>query len=305
MKVLEISNLDYKWALGVSINDLSKPYRELNPIPNERDYYICTFGTFENISVGRDFGAIERMWSNIKSIQVTSPKMSGSKYKIKDGTLYRFSDHWGKVASCRWDLTPFKNGWSIGKIKITNLKPMDHCTGYFDYVPNAEKTMIKVVEILENYLDSSVRIKPIERQTIERKIKLFNYHIEQINEPKNGDTVLEITTNRITPALRELLEYCKRNKDKITEADYNGKEVPLNKPMRGDVKKFKVYVKNPKTGQIIKVNFGDPNMEIKRDNPQNRKNFRSRHNCANKTDKTTAGYWSCKMWSNKKVSDIV
>jgi hypothetical protein len=116
---------------------------------------------------------------------------------------------------------------------------------------------------------------------------------------------LEITTNRITPALRELLEYCKRNKDKITEADYNGKEVPLNKPMRGDVKKFKVYVKNPKTGQIIKVNFGDPNMEIKRDNPQNRKNFRSRHNCANKTDKTTAGYWSCKMWSNKKVSDIV
>lgn len=67
MKVLEISNLDYKWALGVSINDLSKPYRELNPIPNERDYYIYTFGTFENISVGLDFGAIERMWSNNSS----------------------------------------------------------------------------------------------------------------------------------------------------------------------------------------------------------------------------------------------
>ena len=72
---------------------------------------------------------------------------------------------------------------------------------------------------------------------------------------------------------------------------------PLNKPFRtpGGPKKFSVYVKNSK-GNIVKVNFGDPNMEIKRDDPERRKNFRARHNCSDKTDKTKAGYWSCRQW---------
>jgi hypothetical protein len=70
----------------------------------------------------------------------------------------------------------------------------------------------------------------------------------------------EITINRQTPLLRELLEYCKRKQCPVNGAEYNGRDVPLNKPMRGDVKKFKVYVTNPKTGKVIKVNFGDPNM---------------------------------------------
>jgi hypothetical protein len=89
----------------------------------------------------------------------------------------------------------------------------------------------------------------------------------------------------------------------INEAEYQGREVTLNKPTKGDRKKFKVYVKNDK-GNVIKVEFGDPNMEIRRDNPEAKKSFRARHKCSEKKDKTTAGYWSCKMWSNKKVSDI-
>jgi hypothetical protein len=90
----------------------------------------------------------------------------------------------------------------------------------------------------------------------------------------------------------------------INEAEYKGKKVTLNKPMSGDVKKFKVYVKNDK-GNVIKVNFGDPNMEIKRDDPDRKKSFRARHDCANAKDKTTARYWSCKMWSDTPVSKIV
>ena len=81
----------------------------------------------------------------------------------------------------------------------------------------------------------------------------------------------------------------------------------LNKPFRlpsGSKKKFGVYVKNPKTGNTVMVKFGDPNMEIKRDDPQRRKNFRSRHQCDTAKDKTTPRYWSCKMWSKKSVSDI-
>lgn len=79
------------------------------------------------------------------------------------------------------------------------------------------------------------------------------------------------------------------------EAEYQGRSVKLNKPMRGDVKKFKVYVKNDK-GNTIKVNFGDPNMKIKKSNPARRKSFRARHNCDNPGPKTKARYWSCRKW---------
>jgi len=82
----------------------------------------------------------------------------------------------------------------------------------------------------------------------------------------------------------------------LEEAEYQGRKVPLSKPMRGDVKKFKVYVKDPSTGNIKKVNFGDPNMRIKKSNPQRRKSFRARHRCENPGPKTKARYWSCRKW---------
>jgi len=93
----------------------------------------------------------------------------------------------------------------------------------------------------------------------------------------------------------------------MTEAEYQGREVQLGKPMQGDVKKFKVYVKDPSTGNVKKVNFGDPNMEIRRDDPERRKSFRARHGCGTSraSDRTKAAYWSCRMWSSKPVSKIV
>jgi len=91
----------------------------------------------------------------------------------------------------------------------------------------------------------------------------------------------------------ELLE---ANCNCVYEAEYQGREVKLGKPMRGDVKKFKVYVKNPKTGKVVKVNFGDPNMRIKKSNPDRRKSFRARHNCDNPGPRTKARYWSCRKW---------
>lgn len=93
----------------------------------------------------------------------------------------------------------------------------------------------------------------------------------------------------------------------LSEAKYKGKKVKLGKPMRGDVKKYKVYVKDPKTGNIKKVNFGDPKMKIRRHNPKARKSFRARHGCGTKraSDRTKAAYWSCRMWSKKPVSEII
>ncbi len=90
---------------------------------------------------------------------------------------------------------------------------------------------------------------------------------------------------------------------KYAKSDKN-KGKKLNKPFRtpGGPKKFSVYVKNDK-GNIVKVNFGDPNMRIKDNIPGRRKNFRARHNCDNPGSKTKARYWSCRQWSDSK-SDI-
>jgi hypothetical protein len=79
------------------------------------------------------------------------------------------------------------------------------------------------------------------------------------------------------------------------ESEYQGRKVTLNKPSAGDVKKSKVYVKNEK-GNVVKVNFGDPNMTIKKSIPARRKSFRARHNCENPGPKWMARYWSCKAW---------
>jgi len=89
-----------------------------------------------------------------------------------------------------------------------------------------------------------------------------------------------------------------------TAATKKKKNVKLNKPFRtpGGPKKFSVYVKNEK-GNVVKVNFGDPNMKIKDNIPGRRKNFRARHNCENPGPKTKARYWSCRQWSDSK-SDI-
>ncbi|MDB4317747.1 hypothetical protein N9973_00455 [bacterium] len=93
----------------------------------------------------------------------------------------------------------------------------------------------------------------------------------------------------------------------IEDIDYSEAEKKtLNKPFRlkDGKKKFGVYVKNPKTGNVIMVKFGDPNMEIKRDDPDRRRSFRARHKCDTAKDKTTPRYWSCKFWSKKPVSSM-
>jgi hypothetical protein len=90
--------------------------------------------------------------------------------------------------------------------------------------------------------------------------------------------------------------------DCVFEAEYRGRKVQLGKPMQGDIKKFKVYVKNPK-GKVVKVNFGfggssakGKRMNIKKNNPKRRKAFRARHNCADPGPRTKARYWSCRKW---------
>lgn len=140
----------------------------------------------------------------------------------------------------------------------------------------------------------------LDREQFEEQIRgavkeLMQEHIEEVlsqNDMTQYYHVTDATYDDGSP-VSEDFEFWD---DVLEEAEYQGRDVPLNKPMRGDVKKFKVYVKDPSTGNIKKVNFGDPNMRIKKSNPERRKSFRARHNCDNPGPKTKARYWSCKKW---------
>ena len=101
--------------------------------------------------------------------------------------------------------------------------------------------------------------------------------------------------------LPPLFPHKAKDNKKINEAEYQGRKVKLGKIMQGDVKKFKVYVKNPK-GNVVKVNFGQGGdakggtMRIRKSNPKARKSFRARHNCDNPGPRHKARYWSCRKW---------
>ena len=114
----------------------------------------------------------------------------------------------------------------------------------------------------------------------------------ETEETEYDNATLEDGTLVCPACLEELLE---SDRTLIQEAKYQGKTVTLNKPMKGDVKKSKVYVKNEK-GNVVKVNFGDKNMTIKKNIPARRKSFRARHKCESPGPKTKAKYWSCRAW---------
>ena len=133
-----------------------------------------------------------------------------------------------------------------------------------------------------------------------------NYSKELYNEFKLSlDGSIEEYDVENYDDLKEFIHFLRDMKEDINEAEYQGRKVKLNKPMRGDVKKFKVYVKNPK-GNVVKVNFGhggtsakkvgEKTMQIQKDIPSRRKAFRARHNCDTPGPRHKARYWSCKAW---------
>jgi hypothetical protein len=131
-----------------------------------------------------------------------------------------------------------------------------------------------------------------------------------LHDEENMPEWVQSKINKATDYVDTAADYIESNKERsrneIDEAEYQGRDVTLNKPMAGDVKKSKVYVKDPATGNIKKVNFGhggtsakragQKTMKIKKSNPERRRNFRARHNCDNPGPKTSARYWSCRAW---------
>ena len=165
----------------------------------------------------------------------------------------------------------------------------------------------------QNISSQGVRVItiPLERELIQKEADNYaNLLANYLLEAGLQDFDIEISTSDTLEEetydgddFYEEYETMHFNEDQIDEAEYQGRKVSLGKPMRGDVKKFKVYVKDPKTGNVKKVNFGHggtsakrPTMRIRKSNPAARRSFRARHNCDNPGPKTKARYWSCRKW---------
>ena len=163
-------------------------------------------------------------------------------------------------------------------------------------------TVTHIVKTAAEYKDHEVSMAKNDLSTAMRAIEdlMKNLPDEETDLP----AWWQVKLSRACMMLDGLADYYKSDKKEVTASDKN-KGKKLNKPFRtpGGPKKFSVYVKNDK-GNIIKVNFGDPGLSIKRDNPNRRKNFRARHNCDNPGPKWKARYWSCRNWeAGRSVSD--
>jgi len=176
-----------------------------------------------------------------------------------------------------------------------------------DLVEGLDESIFPGNELLETDQGASVYHIPLPRELNEEEAdgfadRLSSYMFEQglddfdIEISTDEDIDLDEETYDDDEEFFEQYGVMWFNEDEeVDEAEYQGRKVKLGKPMQGDVKKFKVYVKNPK-GNVVKVNFGDKKSRIKKSNPARRRSFRARHNCDNPGPRHKARYWSCRKW---------
>ena len=183
-------------------------------------------------------------------------------------------------------------------------------------ITKLDESILPNNEVYESEQGATVIEIPLQRLLSEEEAteyanRLANYMFESGYE----DFDIEISTDMTDPIDEETYDdddefyeeygmlWYNEDDDPMDEAEYQGRKVKLGKPMAGDVKKFKVYVKDPKTGNVKKVNFGHggssvkgKSMRIRKNNAARRRSFRARHNCDNPGPKTKARYWSCRKW---------
>ena len=185
-----------------------------------------------------------------------------------------------------------------------------------DNLTKLDESILPNNEVYESEQGATIIEIPLDRlldedEATEYANRLANYMYEQGYE----DFDIEVSTDMTDDIDEETYDddddfyeeygmlWYNEDDDPMDEAEYRGRKVKLGKPMAGDVKKFKVYVKDPKTGNVKKVNFGHggssvkgKSMRIRKNNPKARRSFRARHNCDNPGPRTKARYWSCRKW---------
>ena len=254
-------------------------------------------------------------------------------YKIlsDEKTLGNFSDNlwktfknsnvlktlYSKIGNIKIGKTPISEYLDKLLDKITNLKGWKKfvaasgiaTAGKFLYDTVSKLDVNKIIEYVKNYLSDEALTKITTKvlsggfstlvswfeaakigvqtlyNTLAPTIKKFSPFIKEIEEIHEGEFCPQC-----------LIEYILEHRNVLAEAEYKGRKVQLGKPMAGDTKKFKVYVKNNK-GNVVKVNFGQKGVKIKKNNPARRKSFRARHHCdTNPGPRWKARYWSCRKW---------
>jgi len=179
-------------------------------------------------------------------------------------------------------------------------------------------TDVLIESIVSELLEDGSPVVDLDNRAVEI-MESLGWQFEDANPMPPNDSISPIHGNAFAPYHRkhDPREWFRQdvheeeddeesdNDETVTEAEYRGRKVPLGKPMAGDVKKKKVYVRKP-NGSIVKVNFGhggtsakragQKTMRIKKSNPKRRKNFRARHNCDNPGPRWKARYWSCRAW---------
>lgn len=217
-----------------------------------------------------------------------------------------FVDRYGKDAESIMHAVATKRAKNESEdVKAFDPKTMNALNDLKVKYPHADNVMGALVADIEDLQKKSKQNDAehdIQIADLEKKLDAITKELKQLKTTKESqmrisDIVSEEITLEDTQDFHEEFGYLAFSEDEgdLFEAEYQGRSVKLNKPMRGDVKKFKVYVKNDK-GNVVKVNFGDPDMKIKKSNPKRRKSFRARHNCDNPGPKTKARYWSCRKW---------
>ena len=176
-------------------------------------------------------------------------------------------------------------------------------------------TDVLIESVVGELLEDGSPVIELDNRAIEI-MENMGWTFEDSSLPTPTDSISPIHGNAFAPYQRkqDSREWFRKDvheededveEETVTEAEYRGRNVPLGKPMAGDVKKKKVYVRKP-NGSIVKVNFGhggtsakragQKTMRIKKSNPKRRKSFRARHNCSNPGPRWKARYWSCRAW---------
>jgi hypothetical protein len=187
-----------------------------------------------------------------------------------------------------------------GRIKDKYLKKEDHSPSNPEYddeagmADNNLETLKRAVVGLDDLIHAGDNLPEWCQEKIavakSMLVNVWDYMQSEENVDEAGSPAQQAAI-----AINMKKHHKKPKSDEVDEAKYQGREVPLGKKMAGDVKKSKVYVRKP-NGNIVKVNFGDKKMRIKKSNPARRKSFRARHNCKNPGPRWKARYWSCRSW---------
>ena len=295
-----ITDANYK-LLMMDISSMKDRIAELNIDDDSKTRALTALGdvedelNFDESAVKEDAGLTDQQKQGLEAI---AKKYSGRK-GVNGDPLIR-----GWITA-RTDSGVTSDGWDSEEVEAWEKRTGKELS---DWSPEDDKQFISRSEISRDMEDELLKVmgdddffnKPIAGEVLD-----FLDDLSESYQPFPEGDEFDIEEDEDFEEVLGPLGF-PEDETELFDAEYRGRKVPLNKPMRGDVKKFKVYVKDPKTGNVKKVNFGhggtsakklgQKTMKIRKSNPKARKSFRARHNCANPGPKTKARYWSCRKW---------